>query len=170
MSFQKLPSDGDLSKSFASSQNFSKPHALSFTTCGFNNLTKSILLIPNSFPSYLKDLLNHLDNLTMIGSVNKFYVSCVQNICKRLGVQQPGLPFANQHAAKDQQLILLILDIEFLLKCLRTYFAKVGKMILPLGFFLGATLFEVWLEKNGNLSSKRFQIVYRMCLLDRTTL
>ena len=94
----------------------------------------------------------------MIGSVNKFYVSCVQKICTRLGVQQPGLPFANQHAAKDQQLILLILEIEFLLKCLRTYFAKVGKMILPLGFFLGATLFEVWLEKTEIKVPNRFQI------------
>ena len=66
------------------------------------------------------------------------------------GVQQPGLPFASQHAAKDQQLILLILQIEFLLKTLRTNFAKVGKMILSLGFFLWAALFEVWLEKDEN--------------------
>ena len=93
----------------------------------------------------------------MIGSVNKFYVSCAQNICKRLGVQQPGLPFASQHAAKDQQLILLILQIEVLLKTLRTNFAKVGKMILPLGFFL----FENWLEKTEIKVPNRFQIGVR---------
>ena len=97
----------------------------------------------------------------MIGSVNKFYVSCAQNICKRLGVQQPGLPFASQHAAKDQQLILLILQIEVLLKTLRTNFANVGKMILSLGFFPGATLFEVWLEKTEIKVPNRFQIGVR---------
>ena len=77
--------------------------------------------------------------------------SCVQNICTRLGVQQPGLPFANQHAAKDQQLISRILEIALWNKPLRTNFATVGKIILPLGFFLEATLFDFWLEKKTDI-------------------